>query len=218
MIKDIIIIGTGGNCIDIVDAIIDINKSCAKYNILGFLDDNPNVQDNVIFGIPVLGTLKDACNFPDSLFVNGIGSEFNYYKKSVIIAKTGIGIERFETIIHPSASISNFSHIGSGTVILQNVTIASNVSVGNHVIILPNTVLSHDDKVGDYCCIAGGACVSGGCSIGDSVYIGTNAAVRGNLTIGSESLVGMGAVVTKDVPPRVVVAGCPAKKIRMVYF
>jgi UDP-2-acetamido-3-amino-2,3-dideoxy-glucuronate N-acetyltransferase len=46
--------------------------------------------------------------------------------------------------------------------------------------------------------------------------IGANATVLGGLTVGAEAMVGAGAVVLKDVPPRAVVAGNPARIIRML--
>lgn len=49
--------------------------------------------------------------------------------------------------------------------------------------------------------------------IEDNVHIGWNAMIMPNVTIGHDSIVGCGAVVTKDVPPRSVVAGVPAKVI-----
>lgn len=46
--------------------------------------------------------------------------------------------------------------------------------------------------------------------IGDDVWVGANATVLPGVTIGSMSVVAAGAVVTKDVPPGVLVAGNPA--------
>lgn len=46
--------------------------------------------------------------------------------------------------------------------------------------------------------------------IKDNVWIGMNATVIRGVTIGENSVVGAGSVVTKDVPPNVVVAGNPA--------
>lgn len=50
--------------------------------------------------------------------------------------------------------------------------------------------------------------------IGNDVWIGGGAIILPGITIGDGSTVGAGAVVTKDVPPYVVVAGNPARVIR----
>lgn len=52
--------------------------------------------------------------------------------------------------------------------------------------------------------------------IGRRVWIGSHATVLGGVTVGDGAVVAAGAVVTKDVPPRTVVAGVPAKPIRQV--
>lgn len=53
--------------------------------------------------------------------------------------------------------------------------------------------------------------VFGKVKIGDWVYIGTNSLIMPGVTIGEGSLVAAGSVVTKSVPPGVVVGGNPAK-------
>ncbi len=216
MVKQIIILGTGGNCIDILDTINDINATLKmkKYECVGFLDDNKDKWGNKFGGIKVLGSLKSAVEYPTSYFVNGIGSSQNYTKKEFIISKTGLTLERFENIIHPIASVSEMAKIGYGNVIFQNVTITSNVKIGHHIIILPNTVVSHDDSIGDYTCIAGGACISGGVTIGKSCYLGTNCTIKENLKIGDYSMIGMGSVVLNNVPKNSVYVGNPARFLK----
>jgi acetyltransferase-like isoleucine patch superfamily enzyme len=46
--------------------------------------------------------------------------------------------------------------------------------------------------------------------------IGSGATLLCGITIGEKAIVGAGAVVTKDVPPGVVVAGNPAKILRKI--
>jgi acetyltransferase-like isoleucine patch superfamily enzyme len=53
-------------------------------------------------------------------------------------------------------------------------------------------------------------------AIGDGVWLGEGCVVLKGVTIGNRAVVGANAVVTRDVPPRAVVAGVPAKVIRML--
>lgn len=50
--------------------------------------------------------------------------------------------------------------------------------------------------------------------IEQGVWIGAGATVLGGVTVGRDAVVAAGAVVTKDVPPRTMVAGVPATVIR----
>ncbi|MCH8614300.1 sugar O-acetyltransferase [Arsenicicoccus dermatophilus] len=53
-------------------------------------------------------------------------------------------------------------------------------------------------------------------TIEDDVWLGGGALVLAGVTVGRGSVVGAGAVVTKDVPPGVVVVGNPARVVRTV--
>jgi len=50
--------------------------------------------------------------------------------------------------------------------------------------------------------------------VNDKVSIGTSSTILGGIHIGKNSIIGAGSVVTKDVPPNVIVAGNPAKILR----
>jgi acetyltransferase-like isoleucine patch superfamily enzyme len=53
-----------------------------------------------------------------------------------------------------------------------------------------------------------------GIVIEDDVWVGTRAVILRGVTVGRGSIVGAGSVVTKNVPPYAIVAGCPARVIK----
>lgn len=52
--------------------------------------------------------------------------------------------------------------------------------------------------------------------IGKRVWIGANVTILPGVTIGDHAVIGAGAVVTKDVPPRSVAVGVPARVIKQI--
>lgn len=53
-------------------------------------------------------------------------------------------------------------------------------------------------------------------TIGDGAWIATGATILPGVTIGAGAVVGAGSLVTRDVPPNALVAGNPARLIRML--
>jgi phosphonate metabolism protein (transferase hexapeptide repeat family) len=51
-------------------------------------------------------------------------------------------------------------------------------------------------------------------TLGPDCWIGHGAIIKPEVTIGAGAIVASGAVVTKDVPPFMIVAGCPASPLR----
>jgi acetyltransferase-like isoleucine patch superfamily enzyme len=50
--------------------------------------------------------------------------------------------------------------------------------------------------------------------VGHDVWIGERVIIKQGVSVGTGAVIGMGSVVTKDVKPYTIVAGCPAKFIR----
>lgn len=83
-------------------------------------------------------------------------------------------------------------------------------------------VIHQDSKIGSFVTIGQQVTIGGGNSrfpgvptIGDYVYIAKGAIVFGGITIGDNVTIGANAVVNKSIPDYAVVAGCPAKIIRI---
>lgn len=88
------------------------------------------------------------------------------------------------------------------------------ISIGNHVTISGGVALiTHDGAAWVFRQEIPDLNVFGKIEILDNCFIGARAIVLPGVRIGPNSVVGAGAVVTKDVPPNMVVAGVPAKSI-----
>lgn len=214
--KRLIILGTGGNCLDILDAALARNRAAGEtiYDCVGFLDDDPARRGTEICGRPVLGSLADAARFPECVFVNGIGSPRNFQRKADILKTTGLPPDRFETIVHPQASVSSLARLGRGCALLAGAVVGARAELADHVIVLPGAIISHDCRLGDCASMASGACLAGGVEAQDHCYIGANASIRGGVVLGRGCLVGMGSVVLENVAPNAVVVGNPARYLR----
>jgi acetyltransferase-like isoleucine patch superfamily enzyme len=55
-----------------------------------------------------------------------------------------------------------------------------------------------------------------GITVEDGAWIGAGAIVVDGVRVGARAVVGAGAVVTRDVPPRTLAAGVPARVIRQL--
>lgn len=87
------------------------------------------------------------------------------------------------------------------------------VHIGNHVMIGPNTLITTVGHPTDYRKRREYMAYAKPVTIEDDVWIGGNVTVLPGVTIGQGAVVAAGAVVTKDVPPRTVVGGVPAREM-----
>lgn len=76
------------------------------------------------------------------------------------------------------------------------------------------THIAHNVKIGKHCHIVSHTDICGSVIVGDYCWISSHVSIRDHITVGNNAFVGMGAIVIKDVPDNVVVAGCPARKLR----
>ena len=214
--QPVVVLGAGGNCRDIVDAMNDINRAAgvAVFEARGYLDDDPTKLGRMLGGVPVLGPLSAVHEWPDCSFIDGLNGTELTARKGEILAELGLPAERFATVVHPSASVSAMAHVGVGSVILQNVTVNSEATIGDHVMVLPNSVISHDTRIDDFCYLTPGVVLAGYVHLERSVYVGAGSAIRHRVTVGEAAVVGMGSIVLTDVPAGWVVAGNPARRLR----
>lgn len=99
-----------------------------------------------------------------------------------------------------------------------NITARAPISIGNDVLIGNNVIINsgnHNYSNSKRLIREQGHLISP-ILIEDNVWIGANSVILRGVTIGNGSVIGAGAVVTKDVPPKCVYGGVPARLIKVI--
>ena len=103
--------------------------------------------------------------------------------------------------------------IGSNTTIDR--AVFDSTTVGNFANIDNLVQIAHNVIIGDFSTIAAQVGIAGSTKIGDNVTIGGQAGISGHLNIGDHVTIAAKSGVTKNISNNKIVAGFPAKDIKL---
>lgn len=192
--------------------------------------ENVTVLPGAIIGrIPLFSGATTRQIDVSQLSPTEIGDDCVVGANCVIYAGVTIGVK---TMIGDTACIREGCQIGGSCVIAMGVTINYNTRVGDRVKVMDNTHLTgnmvieddvfigplvataNDQNMGRFLKSGAKKWLEGGPLIRRFAAIGQGACLLPGVEIGENAIVGTGAVVTKDVKPRTVVMGVPARFVR----
>ncbi len=137
----------------------------------------------------------------------------------------GIGTKIWQfVVVFQGAKIGEDCNICANTLIENDVVLGNNVTVKSGVYIWDGVIIEDNVFIGPCAVFTNDKfprskvynSLTQKITIKKNASIGANATILPGITIGENSMVGAGAVVTKDVPANVVVAGNPAKIIKLL--
>jgi sugar O-acyltransferase (sialic acid O-acetyltransferase NeuD family) len=211
--KKLVILGIGGMGREVLFLLSDINAKIKQYDILGFVDNIPNVQGKIIDSYPVLGDDSWIIDYQDDLkLVVAIGNPL-IRKQAVIKFAQQENID-FPNIIARNVKYSESVSMGKGNIICFSSILTVNVVLGDFVLMNPSTIIGHDTRIGNFASLYGSVHLAGNVSIGECAEIGMGAKIIQNKSIGDNAIIGAGAVVVKDIPSNCVAVGIPATPIK----
>ncbi len=186
-----------------------INAVEHRWEQIVYIDDNEAIKE-------VLGVSSYTFDGARELFFDleisiAIGEPATRAKIYDKVKAVGV---RLATLIHPGVYIDESTAIGEGVTILEGVMPSSCVIIEDNVYIQPHVAIGHDTHIGKHSYIGTNAEISGSNIVGERVFIGFLAGTLQGLTIGDDVEISAGSIVFRDIEPRMIVMGNPARVIR----
>lgn len=211
-----VILGAGGGGKVYLDAFRD-SQQAKTIEVIGFIDDNPELQGHRVLGVPVLGAFAQL---PELIRKHNIEGVVVAYSDRLLRLRE----ERFKqcrelglkpiNIIHPSAVIARSVTIGDGTLVGRGVMIEPEVKIGDNCSIHRGSTIGEDCVLEENVWLSGGVNLAAFVTVGKNTMFGTGANTISKRHIGKDVIIGAGAVVIDDVPDAVTVVGVPARIIK----
>jgi acetyltransferase-like isoleucine patch superfamily enzyme len=190
------------------------------------IGDGCEIQDGAILGKPPkLARHSTASRAAPPPLVLGAGTVV--CARAIVLAGAEIGAG---TILGDQSFVRERARIGERTVIGRGSAVDNDVRVGARVRVQTDVYLTAFSEIDDDVFVGPGACTTNddtmsrhgpeyalrGARLRRACRIGGGAVLCPGVEVGEEAFVAAGSVVTKDVPPRAVVMGVPARAVRDV--
>lgn len=215
----------------VIGANAEIGKNCQiGSNVVIYegtqIGDNVRIDDCTVIGKQPMRAKRSIFKDSQKMAPTRIGNDCMLGAQVVIYAGAVISNN---ILIADTAAIRENVTVGEFTIVGRGVTIENFCKVGKKCKLETNSYITAYSEVGDYCFIAPGVTTTNdnfmgrseerfkhfkGVTIKKGGRIGGRAVILPGIEIGEDAVVAAGAVVTRNVPPRTIVVGTPAKYFR----
>ena len=183
---NLILIGGGTSCIEIIDLINDINKfKSNKIYVAGILDDNIKLKNKKISNVKVLGKINLYRKYLNYDFFLNIHSYKNRYLREEIIRKFKNIKKKFINLVHPSSLIGEKAKIGNGNCIFNNCNVFSEALIGDFNILMPSVSMASKSEIKMNNFIGKNVSISSNVKIKNNCSIQFNSSILENVLIES---------------------------------
>jgi acetyltransferase EpsM len=123
------------------------------------------------------------------------------------------GFAQAVTMTDPTATVAASARLGEGCFVGAGSVVGAGARLGEGTLVNRSCSVAHHVTFGPFATTGPGVVIAGGCRIEAEAFIGAGAVLAPEVQIGHGAVVGAGAVVIRDVAPREVVVGNPARPL-----
>jgi len=207
----VVLVGGGGFCRELVDAVADCHEAGTLPPLAGYLDDNGDTLSRYGYDTPWLGGVADYVPQPGDQFVMALGSPMS---KRAVFDRLSVRGGTFPKLIHPSVKIARTASIAEGCMILFNGAAGPNSRVERFVTINTGSGLGHDAVIGEFSTLSSKVDITGNVRVGQDVMIGSNAVFVPGVKIGDGATIGAGSIIYRSVRAGATMYAAPAKLLK----
>lgn len=208
--QKVVVYGAGGHAKSVLGVLV----AAGHHVVVGLLDDDPATAGTTVLSYHVCGGFNFLPKVMDHDTMVHVAIGSNDAREAVVgrVQAAGYGLA---SIVHPAAFVMTGATIGEGVFIHHGAVIGCDAVVGDGAIVSAQVIVGHDCRLGRFVHLTPGVRLAGGVTVEDGVFMGMNAVVLPGVRIGRNASIAAGSVVTKDLPDGAVVAGIPARVVRI---
>lgn len=181
----------------------------AGFEVTAFLHDISRSRiDGIELGAEVRGPAEEYAPVGEELIAVGLGEPAPRRDLADELIARGA---RLATVVHPTAWVAPTATLGAGVVIAPFAFVGPGARIGDLAVLNTYASVGHDGEVGRACVLSPYAVTGGWATLEDEVFLATHAVVTPRKRVGAGSSVSAGSVVFRDVAPRSLAAGNPAR-------
>lgn len=211
--KRLIIVGAGGCGREVAEFALEMcTLNPYEWELVGFLDDDSNLAQEMLASYPVLGKVNGWKPSTNDVYLCSIS---NSKIRQEICSELELNGAQFISLIHPTVRVSPSAEIGKGTIIYPNSYVSTSAVIGDHVIINYCSGVGHDASISSYSTISAFCDITGNVKIGKRVFLGSHVTIAPGVKVGSDSYVALGSAVVANVTAGKKIMGVPARKLEL---
>ena len=216
MSSELVVYGASGFGQQVMFWVEDAVAADPRYEIAGYVDDDPATHGAERSGYPVLGdrewlTARAAeLRLEERALAVVLSFGFPEVRRAAHARLADIALE-YPAVVHPSAVVSRHARLAPGAVVGPGSIVGVQVRIEELALVATNCTVGHEALLGRYSVLLPGVNVSGRVALGEGTSVGTGAGITQGVAIGAGTTVGAGATVVDDLPGGCVAVGTPAR-------